>query len=102
MEKYIGVVKHYFNRLGVAVVSLSDEVKINDIVHVQGHTTDFCQKIRSLEMSHHQVDAGKPNKDIAVKVIGTVRRGDKIYLAPEAEPTETKEYPEQRIDEWDR
>jgi hypothetical protein len=44
MEAYIGVVTHYFNHLGVAVLSLTGELKIGEVIHIVGHTTDFYQE----------------------------------------------------------
>jgi hypothetical protein len=102
METYIGVVTHYFNHLGVAVLSLTRELRINDIVHVVGHTTDFCQKTLSLEINHHQVEVGRPDEDVAMKVVGVVRSGDKVYLAPEGIPTRPEDIQQQWLDEWER
>ncbi len=91
METYIGVVTHYFNHLGVAVLSLTGEMKIGDVVHILGHTTDYYQEILSLEINHHQVETARPGDNLAMKVIAIVRKGDKVYLAPEATPTEPGE-----------
>lgn len=102
METYIGVITHYFNHLGVAVLSLTRELRIKDIVHIVGHTTDFCQETWSLEINHHQVEVGRPGEDVAMKMVGMVRRGDKVYLAPEAVPTRPEDIQLQWLDELDR
>ncbi|RPJ42120.1 MAG: hypothetical protein EHM21_13230 [Chloroflexi bacterium] len=102
METYIGVVTHYYNHLGVAVLALSGELKAGDVVHLRGHSTDFYQEARSIEIHHHQVEMGRPGEDIALKVLGPVHEGDKVFLAPEATPTDPAEIDEQWLDEWAR
>lgn len=60
MEMRIGRVTHYYNRIGVAVLELSDELKVGDVVHIFGHTTGFSRQVESLGLglpnpgpSHH-------------------------------------------------
>ena len=79
MEKRIGQVTHYFGRLGVAVLQLSDELKVGDVVHISGHTTDFTQPVESMEIEHQRVDAAGPGSDVALKVSQRVRGGDSIH-----------------------
>lgn len=100
METKIGVVTHFFSHLGVAVITLNRELSVNDIIHIQGHTTDFYQEIWSMEINHHQIETGKPGEKVAVKVIVTVRNGDNVFLAPEATPMKPDEM--QQIDAWER
>ncbi len=85
MEVEIGKVTHYFSHLDVAVLSLSDTLKVGDNIHILGHTTDFMQKVISMEVSHHRVVEVKPGDDVALKVIEPVRVHDVIYRVPEAE-----------------
>lgn len=102
METNVGVVTHYFNNIGVAVLSLTRELHRNEIIHIVGRTTDFCQEVWSLEINHCQVDQGRPGEDVALKVIGRVRRGDQVYLAPEARPSSLEDLQPQGLDEWER
>ena len=43
MEKHIGKVTHYFNRIGVAVLELEDSLQVGDTIHITGKTTDITQ-----------------------------------------------------------
>jgi putative protease len=79
METLIGKVTHYYNRIGVAVVDLSAELKIGDTVLILGHTTDFSQEITSLEIEHKKILSAGPGSEVALKVDEEVRRGDLIY-----------------------
>jgi hypothetical protein len=102
METSVGVVTHFYNHLGVAVLSLTGDLKVNDVVHFLGSTTDFCQEVHSLEIDHHKLEMGKAGQELAMKMVAAVRKGDKIYLAPEATPTEPSEIIYQYIDAWER
>jgi putative protease len=79
MKVQVGNVTHYFNRIGVAVLTLSEELRVGDKIHFLGHTTDFEQVITSMEIDHKKVDVVKPGDDFAIKVRDRVRRGDPVY-----------------------
>ena len=79
MEERIGQVAHYYNRIGVAVFELSGGLKVGDIIHIQGHTTDFTQRVESMEVEHQKVQSVGPGADVALKVIERVRKGDAVY-----------------------
>lgn len=79
MEKLIGRVSHYFNRIGVAVLELSGGLMVGDVVHIQGHTTDFEQAVESMEIQHQQVQSVGPGAEVALHVIERVRKGDAVY-----------------------
>jgi translation elongation factor EF-1alpha len=79
METLIGTVTHYYNRISVAVVDLSAELKVGDTVLILGHTTDFTQEVTSLEIEHQKVRSAGPSGEVAVKIDEEVRRGDLVY-----------------------
>ena len=83
MEVEIGHVTHYFNKINVAVLSIKDELKVGDTIHILGHTTDFTQKITSMQIEHKSVNSVKPGDDFAMKVIGPVREHDVVYKVRE-------------------
>ena len=79
MEVEIGHITHFFNKINVAVMSVTDELKIGDTIHVFGHTTDFTQKVTSMQIEHKNVDSVKPGDDFAMKVVEPVRERDAVY-----------------------
>ena len=83
MELEIGHVTHFFNKINVAVLSIKDELKVDDTIHILGHTTDFTQKVTSLQIEHEDVDSVKPGDDFAMKVIEPVREQDVVYKVVE-------------------
>lgn len=83
MELEIGKVTHYYNHLNVAVLKLEEGLKVGDWIHVMGHSTDFAQKVTSMEIDHHTVEWVKPGDDVAVKVIEPVHEQDVVYRIAE-------------------
>jgi hypothetical protein len=83
MEVEIGKVTHYYSHLNVAVLQLTEDLKTGDYVHVLGHTTDFIQKVTSLEIDHHHVASVRAGDDVALKVVEPVRVHDVVYRVTE-------------------
>jgi hypothetical protein len=83
MERRIGRVTHYFKRISVAVLDLSDGLKVGDVIHVEGHGADFTQEVRSMEIEHQKVQSVGPGADVALKVIEDVHEGDAVYRVVE-------------------
>jgi hypothetical protein len=79
MEKLIGKVTHYYDRIGVAVLELDDGLKVGDIVHITGRGTDFVQQVNSMEIEHRKMQSVGAGEDVALKVDGAVREGDAVY-----------------------
>lgn len=84
MEVEIGRVTHYYNHLNVAVLSLTDSLKLGDKVHILGHITDFTQRVGSMEVEHHTVVVWvRPGEEVAIKVAEPVREHDTVYKVVE-------------------
>jgi hypothetical protein len=76
----IGVVTHYYSHLSVATLRLeSGTLRVGDVIHIRGHTTDFSQRVESLEANHLPVAEVGPNDDFGLKVVGHVREHDVVY-----------------------
>ena len=77
--KEIGKVSHFFSNISVAVIELTDALKVGDEIHVKGATTDFKQKVESMQIEHKGVEAAKAGDSIGMKVSERVREGDVVY-----------------------
>jgi putative protease len=77
----IGVVTHYYGHLSVAVVKLEPGVtlRVGDNIHVKGHTSDFSQRVDSLQIGHAPVQEVGPNDDFGMKVVEHAREHDVVY-----------------------
>jgi len=83
MEVEIGKVTHYFNHLNVAVLKLTDGLKLGDTIHILGHVTDLTEKVSSMQVNHQQVVWVKPGDDVALRVEEPVREHDVVYRVVE-------------------
>jgi len=80
-EKKIGNVTHYYNHLHVATVKITEgELHLGDMIHVEGRTSDFMQKIGSMELDHNQVDVAKPGDIVGVEIDEHAREHDTVYV----------------------
>jgi putative protease len=76
----IGVVTHYFGEPSVAILQLErGTLRVGDVIHFQGHTTDFRQTVESLEVDHAAVTEVGPKDDFGLKVVQRVREHDVVY-----------------------
>lgn len=76
----IGAITHYFPHVKAAVMKVSKgSIKVGDTIYVKGHTTDFRQTIKSLQINHSPVEEAQKGQEIGIKVKSRVRIGDVIY-----------------------
>jgi|TARA_B100000315_G_scaffold193550_1_gene184075 putative protease len=80
-EKEIGKVSSYFGHANVAAIKLSGSLKAGDKIHIKGHTTDFEQKVASMQVEKEAVKSAKKGDHVGVKVSERVRPGDTVFLA---------------------
>jgi hypothetical protein len=52
---------------------------VGDVIHIRGHTTDFTQKVESLEVDHAPVTEVGPNDDFGLKLIEHAREHDAVF-----------------------
>lgn len=84
MEEEIGKIAHYFSKINVGVLELSKgTLQIGDTIHIKGHTTDFYQKVESMQVEHNPVDSAKPGEAVGIKVESPVRENDIIFKVTE-------------------
>ena len=83
-EQLIGKVNHWFGRIDVAGIELTDELAVGDSIHILGHTTDFEQEITSMQIMHQDVNEAGPGDDVGIKVQFRARVGDRVYKVTES------------------
>ena len=79
-EKEIGKVITYFSHVEVAAIKLKGKLKVGDKVHIKGHTTDFEQKVDSMQIDRKDVEEAGKGADIGIKVKEKVRPNDAVYI----------------------
>ena len=79
LEK-IGEVTHYFPHVNAAAVKLMKSgLKVGDKIYLKGHTTDFKEKVESIQLDHAKIPEGKKGQEIGLLVKSRVRIGDSVY-----------------------
>jgi len=78
-EKVAGLVTHYFDHIGVAVINLSTPLKVGDEIRIKGGEVDFTQTVSSMELEHEKVESVKKGASIGLKVDKKVHEGYKVY-----------------------
>jgi hypothetical protein len=79
-EIEIGKVTHYFSKVGVAAILITqDALRVGDTIHVKGHTSDFQQKIDSMQIEHLQVQEAVAGQNFGTKIVAHAREHDVVY-----------------------
>ena len=79
-EMQIGKVTHYFTKIGVAVIEVTDgSIKVGDEIHIKGHTTDFKQRVASMQIEQDKIELAEPGQSIGLKVDEPIRANDLVY-----------------------
>ena len=73
-------VTHYFPHVNAAVLKIkTGDIRIGDELLFKGHTTDFKQKVVSMQIDHKPVLIAKKGDDFGVEVKSRVRAGDQVF-----------------------
>mgnify|MGYP001587354467 CR=1 FL=1 len=78
--KLVGEVSDYFSHVEVSAIKASGKIKVGDKIRIKGHTTDFEQSIKSMQINRKDVESAKKGDEIGIKVSDRVRKHDKVYL----------------------
>jgi putative protease len=79
-EKKIGKITHYFNKVKVVAIKLTDDLSVGDTIRIiGGENTDFKQKIVSMEIKGEKVKKAKRGKEVGIKVKERAREGYKVF-----------------------
>jgi len=79
----IGVVTHFFSKIGVAAIKLTKKLKLGEKIRIKGATTDFEQIVESMEINKQRIEEASPGDEVGIKVKERVREGDKVYRVEE-------------------
>ena len=93
-EKVLGMVTHYFEKIDVAVIKLSQSLKVGDYIEFRHGDVSFSQIVESMQVNHKNIPAARIGSEIGLKVAQKVKEGFKVYKVEqpklELEPTKPK------------
>jgi len=76
----IGEVTHYFPHVNAAAVKLlKSGLAVGDQIYIKGHTSDFKEKVDSIQLDRVSIREGKKGQEIGLLVKARVRIGDIVY-----------------------
>lgn len=81
-EVKVGIVTHYYSHIMVAAVRLEVALAVGQMIHVVGHTSDFRQRVDSIQIEHAQVPEAIGGDEIGLKVVQHAREHDVVYRVP--------------------
>lgn len=75
----IGHITHFFSKISVAVIELTAPLTVDDTIVIKGPTTDFEQRVESMQIEHKNVQRAEAGQSIGLKVAERVRENDTVY-----------------------
>ena len=90
-KEEVGKVFKFFAKPCVAAIIISSgELTVGDTIKIVGETTDFTQKVESIEIDRVNIETAKAGQSVGIKVKERVRPNDKVYkLKNELNPQKT-------------
>ncbi len=80
----IGKITHYFDKIGVAVLEVSDgKIKVGDRIRIGEFENGIEQNVDSMQVEHQQVGEAKAGDEVGLKVITAVKSGEIVYKISE-------------------
>jgi len=80
MPRIVGKVTHYFPHVKAGVILVSDgTIAVGDTLRIKGHTTEFKQKIKSMQINNVPITEAKPGQEVGLLLKSRVRHNDVVY-----------------------
>lgn len=76
-EKEIGKVTHFFDKISVAVLRLTDGLKVGDKIRIEANEP-FVQTVSSMQVEHKDIKEAKAGDDVGMKTDKPCKDGDKV------------------------
>ncbi len=83
--KEVGKVTHYFGKVGVAIVELSDGLKVGDKIKIEGNKVEFDQAVESMEIDRKSVTEAKKGDTVGLKVDQKTGEGAVVHKLEESD-----------------
>jgi putative protease len=78
-EKQIGKITHFFSKIGVGVIELSDVLKVGETIKVVGLDHEFSQVVDSMQVEHENIEQAQAGSAVGLKLNEPSKEGDKVY-----------------------
>lgn len=79
-EVLVGEVTHYFQAISVAAIQVTEaELRVGDSIRIVGHTSNFTQTVRSMQMDHRPVESAGSGDLVGIELVERARVGDLVF-----------------------
>lgn len=77
--KKVGIVTHFYGKIGVAIVELSGSLKVGDSIKIGTETENFEETVVSMQIEHAEIHEAKSGDIIGLKISGKAHEGDAVF-----------------------
>ncbi len=79
-ELLVGRVTHFFPAIQVAAVEVTaEEIRLGDTIRISGHTSEFVQEVRSMQVEHRAVDRARAGEQVGIELVDRARVNDLVF-----------------------
>lgn len=81
MEKTLGKVTHFFDKISVAIIALTEALTVGEKIKFvdEKHGVNFEQTVDSLQLDHKELTRADSGTEVATKTIQPVKEGTLVY-----------------------
>jgi len=79
MEKEIGKITHWYDKISVAVIKLTNVLKKGDRIKIKKGAEEIEELVNSLQIDRTDVEKGKKGDEVAVKLSKKAKEGSIVY-----------------------
>ncbi|MBI2644388.1 MAG: hypothetical protein HYW95_02700 [Candidatus Wildermuthbacteria bacterium] len=78
-EQPIGKVAHYYDKIGVIALKLTNPVAVGNTIRIEGGEKSFTQKIASMQIDHEKIKKAKKGDEVGIKITQKAREGYRVF-----------------------
>lgn len=75
----IGVVTHYYDKIGVGIVRLDGTLGVGDNIKIVGKNGEFTQAVSSMQIEHQSLKSAKKGDEVGIKLDNAVKEKDQVF-----------------------
>jgi hypothetical protein len=75
----IGYINHFFSKINVAAIELTLPLSVGDHIIVKGPSTDFDQKVESMQIDRKEIHRAEGGQSVGLKLVRLAKEKDVVY-----------------------
>ena len=78
-KKLIGKIIHFYPKVSVAVIELTDSLRTGEKILIERGEHSFQQTVTSMQMEHKAISTAKKGDAIGMQINEATKEGAKVY-----------------------